>query len=568
MKYISLLSLFQRRTCLSLIVAGACSSSLLVGSAFAQTAPGGGVFQDTILQQGGSVPSSLVPATGSGSRVPFPGSGTRAPLQSGLSQGSLQAPTPATVGVQSVTGQLAPISGAVIESTSAPSLNKVLGQPAAIPTAPATPGWSSPVPMGSSFQSHHTPGDGSLVSGQPVTSYGYADTTIDGTFIESPVQIGSAENFDVSEYTGCASCEGVGESTPAAFATSVQSDEVFQPAVTAGRGANNLFGISGLAFGINDGDSDRLLTRNNSRQLGTNSVDQDDLDGVEAVFARRKSNGSGFELRYFNLSADNSDFLVDNPSVAYAGSGFVGNVILPSKGLSGIGFGGVPAETVFNDAASHTVSRDTNINNFEINWLRRGRSSGRRSVEYLVGFRYFQFEDSLGFAANDIGQSSIPGHVNPTFANYVSDVENDLYGIQLGRRMQISLVNRVSLFFGVTGGVFNNRVTSHQNARYIFADGSSVIPQALQGRDAGTPISFETESDHIALLGEVDLGLVYQISSRMRARIGYRGIGVSDVAFAGDQLQDHVFDTKSFQNIDKDANLILNGGYAGIEFAW
>jgi len=403
------------------------------------------------------------------------------------------------------------------------------------------------------------------------SNMGYSNMPVESAYAQGAVQIAPAENFDMSEYSGCSSCASpqMAYAPQESYAAPIQTNQVYQPAVAAGKRANNLFGISGLAFGINNGNSKRGLSRSGTGELKTDSIDQDDLTGVEAVFARRKSYGDGFELRYFNLdSGANSASLSDNPYVTWGGDGYVGNAILPSIGLSGIGKPGVTAKNVFDDARTHTVTRESNINNFELNWLRRGRSHGRRSVEYLVGFRYFQFDDSLSFSASDIGPSSVPGYINPEFASYDSQVENDLYGVQFGRRSQISLFKRVSLFFGVNGGLFNNRITSLQTAGYSFADGSFDRPDVLQGQYAGTPVNFKSEKDDLSLLGEVDLGLIYQISNRLRARIGYRGIGVSNIAFAGDQLEDQLWDVKRVQKIDNDADLILNGGYAGLEFAW
>ena len=54
----------------------------------------------------------------------------------------------------------------------------------------------------------------------------------------------------------------------------------------------------------------------------------------------------------------------------------------------------------------------------------------------------------------------------------------------------------------------------------------------------------------------------------MRARIGYRGIGATDIAFASDQLEHELWDIDRVGDINNEADLLLNGGYAGLEFAW
>ena len=572
----------------TLAVAGGFGLSLLAGNVFAQTAPGAGVFQDTLF-------------SGQQQALPFNsigGATARVPSVSDTITGTVDAVAPPV-------SQAGPIAGSVFESTNSAALTESLSQPQGSSWVPPLTGGSAtkpgfaPPPMASFVgpptqtwmpSSVATAGSSSR---QPVPAYveqfnspQYVDSAVPvqsgqfapqefvgdyGQVVGGPVVL--AEGFDMGEYAGYST---------APVQTFIPTNQIYQPAIAAGvatgiatgvsggRRANTLFGISGLAFSLNDGDVDKSLSRNSSGQgLSTSSIDQDDLDGVEAVFARRKSYGAGWEARYFNLdSGSASTSIGGNPYVDWAGPGYIGKQILDSKGLSGVGFQGVSAAQVFNDADTHTFSRESNINNFEFNWLLRARLSGRRNVENFIGFRYFQFDDSLAFSASGIRPSSVPGYTNPEFAQYHSDVENDLYGVQIGRRSQIPLFNRLSLHLGVSGGVFNNRITSDQHTEYRLRDGSYATPQVLYGKYTGTPSDSITEKDDLSVLGEVDFGLIYQISNRMRARIGYRGIGATDIAFASDQLEHELWDIDRVGDINNEADLLLNGGYAGLEFAW
>jgi hypothetical protein len=368
------------------------------------------------------------------------------------------------------------------------------------------------------------------------------------------------ESFDVSECVTDANC---GTSTSPWLLRRLRGLFRSNPSV------NSVVGISYLNFERDYGSQSRLLSSSPSGTLSTASPDEGNFGGFEFNYARRGSTGRGFEFRYFRFDPGTETVSLDaDPVTNYAG--FAPGIVAPAPetiGLSGIGVGAISMATVFNDASIHRVARDSSIDNLEINLLKlspfRG-SCNNTATEFVLGFRMLDFDDTITYSANDIVASA----TNPDSAEYVSDVSNFLAGIQLGARTERQIRGRLSLLASTKFGVFNNRIENRQMARYNFADGSTATPTALFGPNAGQAFNLNGEQDTLALLGEIDLGIAFQLSSRLRARVGYRGIAVSNIAEAHGQFAENLTDFTQVQTADDSGHLMLGGGYYGLEFAY
>jgi len=66
-------------------------------------------------------------------------------------------------------------------------------------------------------------------------------------------------------------------------------------------------------------------------------------------------------------------------------------------------------------------------------------------------------------------------------------------------------------------------------------------------------------------LGEIDLGLGYQISQCWRITGGYRALGISGIALATDQIPPFFSYYDAAAQINSSNSMILHGAYAGIE---
>ena len=321
-------------------------------------------------------------------------------------------------------------------------------------------------------------------------------------------------------------------------------------------------GARSWVLGINvpifdrDFDGDRLFSFNPSdptQTLSSNDADPDGTSGIEINLATRSSNGWGFEARYWGLYASAAtDTLGGTPTTAI-------------NGLSQISDGGVALSDTFNTSDFHSLTRDYSFNNVELNLLRQGKSYaplGRcLNVEWLNGFRYMQFNESLEYAGVSSSNSIIRSALN-------SSVENSLFGFQTGGRGEWRLFNRVSFAFGGKLGLFNNRARTGLVATNQSSDLAFSRPLINNGPNAGAEFEFGDTKDDLSLMGELDLGLIYQFNQRSRLRVGYRVLGVSDIADSEKNIPGNFTDTTLLGSANTDGDLVFRGGYVGVEIAF
>ena len=317
------------------------------------------------------------------------------------------------------------------------------------------------------------------------------------------------------------------------------------------KNANWVVGIYAASF-ARDYEDDRQLSRNaNGNVLSTRSADEGDFGGYGVSLTRRGSDGRGIELRYWAFNPDDSA-QIDGPGLE------------PLQLLNLDQLQHVPTgrdlQDIFYSADNHLLVRNTDINNFEVNLLnngghyytRRGRAA---NFELVGGFRWFQFDEQLAFISNN-NPAQLPAQTL-----YETRAENDLVGFQLGARNEICLGRRLSAFSSISTGIFNNHIKTRQR----FFDQNESVPVFSSGPSAGQEFDFGDSKDDVAFLGEIDLGLTYQVSQRLRARFGYRAFGIAGVALAGDQIPFDFANTDRIQRANSNGSFLLHGGYVGLE---
>jgi len=265
-----------------------------------------------------------------------------------------------------------------------------------------------------------------------------------------------------------------------------------------------------------------------------------------AVAVSRKANGNGSELVYWGLD--------DDVSTNFASPDFFSIGQLEHVELDGLtGF------QRFNNASSIRVIRDMEINNFEANLLRNGGSYHTRrgksgNFELLGGFRLFQFDESFRMIGSDLGP-------NAGSTEYRLEADNLLLGGQLGARNEICLTQRLRLSSGVKVGVFNNRSETRQSIFNQDGTFATVVGGLGDGRD----FYYSDTQDDVAVLGELRLGLIAQLSERFRANAGYQVLGVGGVALAVDQVPLNTSDPGLLSRSRTNQSLLLHGFYFGGE---
>ncbi len=349
------------------------------------------------------------------------------------------------------------------------------------------------------------------------------------------------------------------------------------PAPVNGSAVNTTIGISGLYFSRNYED-DRQFSASrfaNERGLFSNDADHDNFGGYDVNLARRKANGNGFEARYFSLEPSRETATLGGGPFTTLSGGVVGaRQYLSGVGLLGANSGSdITAADIFNYADVHQVVRETDIQNVEFNLLRLGLTgqrnggSGRMiSHEYLFGFRYFRFDESFNYNA----QVFRPGNIASGLAraDYLNQVTNTLFGLQIGGRTEIGFLKRFSLIVGTKAGIFNNDFTNNQNVNFSPRGADVVTAQVLDGPYRGQAFATEGSDSEITMLGEVDLGVTYQMTNNSRLRVGYRALFVPNVALAVPQTEMFFTDLNAVQNPTDNDDLFLQGGYFGAEFAF
>ena len=416
--------------------------------------------------------------------------------------------------------------------------------------APANPVMTGPVSqapvMSSPVMSAPMPSapmmTGGVVGGSSCTSCNSASSLYGGTpTYSAPVQYSAPVSYAAPT-----------------FAAPVVYQPVVAPVVTQPRSrANYSGGIYGLNF-TRDYEDDVILARNTAgEKLFTTDADEQNFDGYGVSVASRRSNGRGYALEYWAL----------NPGVA-AASITGGNVATERRGLDQLVHtsSGRDLEDVYSNTLTQTVIRDTDINNIEFNLLQNaGTFCTKRQrngfYELLGGFRYFDFEESLQYQAF-IDNTAFP--LVPEFFSHNISARNRLLGLQIGARNELCLGSKLRLFSGVKGGLFNNFVQTRQN----ITDANGELAVVSGGPADGRNFDYRDDKNDLAFLGELDFGVLYQLSCRSRIRLGYRVLGVSGVALAADQITNRVNDPDTLLNANSNGSLLLGGGYYGLEFCF
>ncbi len=190
----------------------------------------------------------------------------------------------------------------------------------------------------------------------------------------------------------------------------------------------------------------------------------------------------------------------------------------------------------------------------------RGRCGSRWVANWVFGFRFFKFDEDISIFMdrddNLVGSTDFE-------INHDIDIENNLYGFQLGTDMNYGFTNCLHLEVGSKFGVYWNHATQDQLI-YNLQGPAFVLP--------GTPQDFTVSSqeDDVAFLGELRVGFAYKVGSHFRFTSGYRAVAASGVATALGQLRQGrtLGSLASVADIDTDESLVLHGAYVGTEFAW
>ncbi len=279
--------------------------------------------------------------------------------------------------------------------------------------------------------------------------------------------------------------------------------------------------------------------------------------GFEVQLGWYLSPSSALELTYWGLFAD------ETGGTAYSAN-IPGNMN-SAIDFSPLNIGASNVNDLYDAAQAHRVLRDYSVHNVELNLL-NGRMqqvcNDGLQISYLAGLRYLRFAESFQYASADT--QPVFGADLANEAYYDIDVSNDLWGFQLGGRGDWNVSDRLAFYTGTKFGIFANQMRQHS----LIYNVNGIATVGPGNPLAGSAFDIATNKYYTSFVGELDLGMSYDISCRWSAFLGYRAVAISGIALATDQIPGNMADLVGVADVDASANLILHGAYGGVVFGW
>jgi hypothetical protein len=259
---------------------------------------------------------------------------------------------------------------------------------------------------------------------------------------------------------------------------------------------------------------------------------------------------SGIQGVYYGFGSNG------NNSMAPGGTGLstpidVGNV----------SYGGVAAVNYFDNAARHSVCREDDFQNVEINYIKyllgnpcTGGGCGCSPYNFavLTGFRYIRFEDNIGFSSFQ---------QNGTCVSLDSGVTNQLFGWQVGALFTHNCTEKFSWFASPKVGIYGNDTSMYARS---YNHAGQVGTFDLSGR------AYDLSNDKcdVAMVGSLDLGVNYRIGCHWSLTAGYRMVGITGLALADDQVPAYLAAEGDWKDIKSSGGTIFHGAFFGATFCW
>jgi len=302
-----------------------------------------------------------------------------------------------------------------------------------------------------------------------------------------------------------------------------------------------------------------------TRTLSAGSVTMQPLDGAELTTADAGANWSGgVDLHIGRWFGPRQKHAVEFIYWGVYQMGGSSRVTSPAGGItaipqaSDVSVAGQPAATYLTDLTTQRITRFDTINDVEINWVyalwdRPEFLPRERAVSLisLAGFRFFEVADQLTLH-NGAGDSSSED------LNFDVATNNNIFGAQVGAKFDWRVLPRIRLNivpkFMIGGNAITNTSALEQ------ADGAYAVFDA-----DGSPVNEHSRLGVFSWLGSVDSSVAWDVTDRWSLWLGYRVVGVGNIAQADGQWPATIRAPASLAGINAGASTIVHGGFAGFE---
>lgn len=262
------------------------------------------------------------------------------------------------------------------------------------------------------------------------------------------------------------------------------------------------------------------------------------VGGVEMRLGRALGERGAFEFVYWSTQTMAEQLKVRDDN----------NQINSRLDFQNLLYQGTPLSTIFNDSHEQRLYRGDAFENIELNLLQQAMvvdPAERFGMTAFSGLRYFRFDEMLKYEAVAAG-AEFADNDPATQTNYWVHEKNRMLGWQLGGRWHARVGGRLRLFAMPRFGLFGNRIGQMQHA-------CMVLDQHANKTD-------------VTLLGQLDLGLTYQVFACCSVYASYRAMSFSGVATSDDNFARTFTSPPALDSINSSGSLILHGWQIGGQF--
>lgn len=228
----------------------------------------------------------------------------------------------------------------------------------------------------------------------------------------------------------------------------------------------------------------------------------------------------------------------------------------------GVILAGSPASAFLADATQQQVSRSDLANDVEINWIYRLTDrpefppfDRRLGFMWLAGFRFFELQDVL--SQTSTSSTLPPSSVGANQSLLSVATNNNLYGAQVGAKADWRIAPRIRLSAVPKFMIGGNAITNTTELTTVNGSGATF--------SGGQPVNVHSTLGVFSWLGSVDSSVAWDVTDRWSLWLGYRVVGVGNIAQADGQWPSTLAAPSALQGISAGSSTILHGGFAGFQ---